>query len=158
MVILDIKQPGFFLQLPGIPPFRTPARVDISKLNVNLVIAELTNHGIEEYVITKEPPKSKQLEEKKSRQKDESLDRRLGKIEGMLKELLTKETPVVKVASENSGDVDRIFDEPEKEFIPEINMSNMKLEGQLSTSVEESDTGQAEDAANLLHELKGDKK
>jgi len=49
--ILIITTPGLFIHIPGIPSFRTPARIDITKLNENIVIMELTKHGIKDFKI-----------------------------------------------------------------------------------------------------------
>ena len=51
MVKLLIKTKGMFINIPGLIPFRTPAEVDITKVNINLVISELKKNGIERYRI-----------------------------------------------------------------------------------------------------------
>lgn len=51
MMKLVIKQHGLFINIPSIPPFRTPAEVDISKVPINMVIGEMRKNGIHEYEI-----------------------------------------------------------------------------------------------------------
>jgi hypothetical protein len=51
MVKLLIKTKGMFINIPGLIPFRTPAEVDITKVNINLVVSELKKNGIEKYKI-----------------------------------------------------------------------------------------------------------
>lgn len=51
MVKLLIKTKGMFINIPGLIPFRTPVEVDITKVNINLVISELKKNGIERYRI-----------------------------------------------------------------------------------------------------------
>jgi hypothetical protein len=51
MVKLLIKTKGMFINIPGLIPFRTPTEVDITKVNINLVISELKKNGIEKYKI-----------------------------------------------------------------------------------------------------------
>ena len=48
---LVIKQHGLFINIPSIPPFRTPAEVDISKVPINMVIGEMRKNGIYKYEI-----------------------------------------------------------------------------------------------------------
>jgi hypothetical protein len=48
---LVIKQHGLFINIPSIPPFRTPAEVDISKVPINMVIGEMRKNGICKYEI-----------------------------------------------------------------------------------------------------------
>ena len=51
MMKLVIKQHGLFINIPSIPPFRTPAEVDISKVPINMVIGEMRKNGIGKYTI-----------------------------------------------------------------------------------------------------------
>ena len=48
---LKIKDKGLMVEIPGLPPTRTPADIDISKLDLNLVITNLRKHGINNYKI-----------------------------------------------------------------------------------------------------------
>lgn len=48
---LIIKKPGIFMNIPGITPFRTPAKIDISKVDIKLIISCLNRNGISEYEV-----------------------------------------------------------------------------------------------------------
>ena len=53
--ILIIKTKGLHVNIPGIASFRTPASIDITKVDVNLVNAELEKQGIREFKIIDKP-------------------------------------------------------------------------------------------------------
>ena len=54
MIILKVKQKGHVVDIPGVASFRTPAEVDISNAEINLVIFSLKNCGIDDFEITTE--------------------------------------------------------------------------------------------------------
>lgn len=54
MTKLVIRKPGFFINIPGITPFRTPAKIDISRIDIKLIISCLNKNGIIEYEIEDE--------------------------------------------------------------------------------------------------------
>lgn len=51
MITLKIKNPGYTLDIPGLPTCRSPVQVDISKLDIRVVAMSLKNAGIAEYEI-----------------------------------------------------------------------------------------------------------
>ena len=48
---LKIADRGLIVEIPGIAPVRTPADIDISKIDINLVVAHLRKAGINNYKI-----------------------------------------------------------------------------------------------------------
>lgn len=54
MTKLIIKTPGLTVDLTGITIFTTPADVDISKVDRDLVTAELKRQGVDSYEIIEE--------------------------------------------------------------------------------------------------------
>lgn len=58
MIILKIKQLGQLISIPGIPECRSPVEIDISKLDIRIVMMNLNNNNIRDYeIISKEKPK-----------------------------------------------------------------------------------------------------
>jgi hypothetical protein len=57
MILLKIKTPGHLISIPGLPIFRTPAEVDVSKIDIRVVHMYLVTAGIDEYEIVAETKK-----------------------------------------------------------------------------------------------------
>jgi hypothetical protein len=103
MILLKIKTPGHLISIPGLPTFRTPAEVDVSKIDIRVVHMYLVTAGIDEYEIVaetkkggKEVYKREDFDEVKSLTKrkpkdDKNLDSRLDNLEMMLSKLLAKD-------------------------------------------------------------------
>jgi hypothetical protein len=134
---LIIKKPGLFIDILGIPNFRTPAEVDISKFDENLVRAELRKHNIRDFEIIIGNIKSKkdnaiqnitynyygnteELEEIIKKQQDT-----INNVEKLLKELLSSKVEnneVYKIEKlKKTDDLDDVED-----FIPTIDISKIK--------------------------------
>jgi len=165
VIILDIKQPGLFLEIPGFSPVRTPAKIDITKHDTSLIIRRLASLGVQEYTISQvEDPKiQKSPPIKIEKDKPIDINKRLGRIEALL-EKLAETGPV-----DFNGSIVNLIDgkeslpksrynyEDEDEiFIPKIKTTGMKMEGDLSQSIEETNDDTNE-SADLLKKLK-DKK
>jgi hypothetical protein len=159
MVKLLIKTKGMFINIPGLIPFRTPAEVDITKVNINMVISELKKNGIEKYKILsvddislertinkmivknniveiyKNDNSAEILENIKSQQKS------ISKIEGLLEkflnsDILTSKTTFERKRIENEIEFTKPkkkFDDSVDDFIPAINLDNIKLKGTSTT-------------------------
>lgn len=52
IIRLTIKQPGLFINIPGIAPFRTPGETYIDSGKLNNVISELLKNGVTQYTIS----------------------------------------------------------------------------------------------------------
>lgn len=105
MIILKITKKGHFIEIPGLPPFRTPVEANISHISIPLVVSKLQSQGIKEFEIISDT-KGKQSvlnqndfsvtqkkeikdEEKKEKKKYEE---RISKLEYLLHKLLEKQT------------------------------------------------------------------
>lgn len=100
MITLVVKEKGHMINIPGLAPFRTPAKIDVSHVKLNLIISSLNNVGIKDYeIVSKEDKKEiiytiedfefpKKMEE--SSQDLNKIDERFNKIETILKNLLKK--------------------------------------------------------------------
>lgn len=179
---LIIKEPGLFLRIPGMGDFRTPAEIDISKIDVNLVLAELRRNGISTYKIhSDEQTKSKNVNIQKKDIKDiryedilelmQKQQNSMGVIENLLKTMITTKTPepsmdmitnllndFLQSDKTNTTEIKKKskIDESVDEFIPEININKMTLKGNNSSKVIKSDRSILKNAESLKS-LKGDK-
>lgn len=110
MILLKVKTPGLLVSIPGLPVFRTPAEVDVSKVDIRIVHMYLTTAGVEEYEIVaeskhgdKEVYKREDFDDEKSNPKDKkngNLDKRLENLELLMTKLLEKERNDKSVDSE----------------------------------------------------------
>ena len=107
MITLNIKEPGHLIDIAGMKPFRTPARVDISKGDVRTIVGYLkvcnitdyeivaSNQGITEVYEPKdfEGQKTRVVEKIKPKDKtNQKLIKRINRLEEAIKEM--KEKPV----------------------------------------------------------------
>lgn len=152
MIKLIIKKVGYFLKIPGIHPVRTPAEVDISKVDINTVKSELKRQGITKYKIEGYDIKSevkkiksnkKQIEAnniniddlKNSQDKilnglksqQQTIDSVVSLLNNFLENNNLKTTPIEK----NIDDIKKIntsskLIDKEDEFIPSINLGKVK--------------------------------
>ena len=173
MLNLIIDQPGHLIQIAGIPPTRTPATIDITRCNINVVLSYLKSNGIKSFKLVNEETIPKKKSEKRTKPeeqikksndvrreerriyKDES-EERLNNIEKMLKELLSKPTTDKVINKEPIIKKKKEYKEKEPEFIPQFNTAGMKMKGTTTTS-KESTTDLTENIEKLK-QLKGDRK
>ena len=180
---LIITSHGLFISIPGIPPFRTPAKVDITKIGEKIVTAELRRNGITNYRITtsEEEPKSIHLQINKQEKNNTTIEELKNSIEDMkllLQSVLNKEPQKVEQSTEKIESILNDFllsgkkiekefeftgtkkkskiDESVDDFIPEIDINKMTLKGSSSEKVIKSNRNILKNAESLKS-LKGDK-
>ena len=51
MLILKITEKGHYIEIPGMPPFRSPVEANISHVSINLVVSRLQTQGIKKFEI-----------------------------------------------------------------------------------------------------------
>lgn len=99
MIILKIKEVGHSVEIPGLPITRSPVDIDISKVDLRLVLMYLKNAGISNYDIVSgvKPPKKVERKAKppikkiKEKSNDSTnIDDRFNRIERMLVKLSKK--------------------------------------------------------------------
>jgi hypothetical protein len=61
MISLKITKPGYTIAIPGLPVFRSPVEIDISKLDIRVVSMYLETAGITEYEIVAELKNEKEV-------------------------------------------------------------------------------------------------
>lgn len=188
MITLKIKKPGHTIEIPGLPTFRSPVDVDITKLDMRKVAMYLKAAGIRQYEIVSESDKSekkiytlKDFEKVKPQKNDKlqlDINKRFNKLENLMTALLTREAGNIDLNKEQINDkLDKLEklvsqklnsstqyvykkikpdeNEPEIEeldsFIPEIDVSNMKIKSDIKTIKRDDDD--LEDAADILSGL-----
>ena len=142
MIKLIIKKRGYFIELPRVSPFRTPAKVDISKLNIGQVVTSLKKQGIMDFeiieTIDKPSKKNKSPEKLVVKEKNNSVNlndfyERFDRIEGLLRKVINtrSETQEVRTIIKGSeGEIaynDKEIDVDEEQFIPEVDTKGMKV-------------------------------
>lgn len=177
MVILKIKKPGYVVNIPGTPTFRTPAEIDISKIDLRIITMYLKNSDINDYEIITEKNDIKESYKKKNvddKIKDNiNWEKRFNRIEDILNNLISaprnnnnSEEQIINkiqnlenIISKNLIKTDSKFiinNEPIIEeigsFIPNIDTSNMKINSYENIQKIKQDDG-LENSANLLAEL-----
>lgn len=145
MLILKIKQPGLLLELPGISPRRTPTEIDITKCDLNNVLVELRSKGISNFEIKNKSNDRNESVQNKSKTKKDNINKteysevisnnfmeKLENIENLLLELneninvnnIQLDNPVSNNLQEKNKEE---IDEDEEDFIPNIDLSGLKL-------------------------------
>jgi len=98
MLILKIKKRGLYLEIPGLLPVRSPADINITGCDINLISAFLRKEGIVEYeIISKNPATKSSYHESPPSVRDSSvdgqvIDKRFNRLESLIEQLLQKET------------------------------------------------------------------
>lgn len=140
-----IKSPGLFLNIAGKTPVRTPCKIDLKKVKLDVVLSELRRHGIvkyfltgdEEYISKKETIK---IQKDNGTQLVEILDeikknddKLVNKIEEILNNFLKEGVKISR--KESIEDIETPtkkrskINEDVEDFIPEINVKNLKIKG-----------------------------
>lgn len=102
MITLRVREKGHLIEIPGVTPFRTPADIDISRIEIRKVIGHLQVCGITDYQIVavdkegkKETYNQEDFVPKKKKKKvdpyKKQIESRFDKLEKMIMTLLTRE-------------------------------------------------------------------
>ncbi len=163
MIELIIKKGGYYIELPGIAPFRTPVKVNISKLNIKEVKTMLRGQGVGEYEIIngkdklakKATKKVDMLNDKVSTVDFKELHKRFDNLEKIIQKFVDNgskvheiRTIIKEVIGETKPSEDEIDDI--EQFIPEVNTQGMKIKTS-GFKIEKLDGG-LEKSSRLLSE------
>lgn len=105
MITLRVREKGHLIEIPGVAPFRTPADIDVSRIEIRKVIGHLKVCGITDYQIVavdkkgnKETYNQEDFTPKKKKKKKavvdpykKQIESRFDKLEKMIMSLLTRE-------------------------------------------------------------------
>jgi len=185
VITLKIRAKGFFIEMPGVAPFRTPADVNITHMSMALVVSHLHSIGIEKFEIISDTPGKEQkftekdfLEKEKVVEKDD-VSNRLKQLEKSVQKLISKKNEghtdsnkeqitdkletlekLSHAILDQSGIAFEKKDEPNIEeletFIPNIDVDGIELKGS-SKSVIAKEEDDTDETANLLSSLTREK-
>jgi len=158
MIILKIKDPGFLIEIPGIKPCRSPVDIDITKLNMRVVLSFLKSSSIINYQIVSEEESFKPVRAVKKRVASNVVTN--PKIETSneninLEQINDKLDNLERLLSKtNHGKL--IEKEPEVEeidaFIPNVDTSKMKIKSK-SLKIIKQDSEEVNDSVDVLSSL-----
>ncbi len=178
---LIIKEKGRFVEIPGVSSFRTPAKVDVTKVKLSILIQSLHSCGINNYELVSTDKKGEviyteedfSLPEKKKT--DSKMDNRLDKLEGLLLKLVSSGSghkvdsseQITKRLNKIEGMIRKgqkivyheipegspIVEELEDQFIPEIDVSEMEISGKVTEVIDKKSEKEINDSADLLSNL-----
>lgn len=156
MVILKIKEKGYYITIPGITPFRTPAEVDITSANLAIVVSTLHSNGIDKFEIVSDTPGKQSIltqrdfnifrnveKQENDDKKYNDLTSQINELKGMIGKLLQRN-----VIEKREQIIERIIEkvpskpvveEVEELFIPDINIPNAKIKSKTETISKEDD-------------------
>lgn len=177
MAKLIIRQSGHFIDVEGMPSFRTPAKVNIPESAINKVVVHLAKLGIEDYDIIAHgyfKVHGKIVKEEINKKKEkvitvdiEGVNKRLskiesllasllgrapeglGKVESLLHQLLIREPKVIeRVIVKGEEVVKDELEELEETFIPDVDIEGLKVKGKVTFKTE-----RREDVSKTVKEL-----
>ncbi len=133
---LAIKEVGFEVKLPGVPIFRTPANVNISGLDLTILVSILKNVGITSFeiinddkvrefkVFSKNNKKEINTNENEKVEIIKLINERFNKLENLIlnMKIINEKADNIKIKKKY-----KIDDLEDNTFIPEININNMKM-------------------------------
>ena len=180
---MTIRERGRYVEIPGLPAFRTPATIDVTKVNLSTLIKALHSCGINNYELVSGDEKGSvtylgkdpitKLPEKKI--PDTKLDNRLDKMESLLLKLISNKSGQTVASSEQitnrlnniermlkkgqkvvykeSVDGSPVVEELDDQYIPEIDIGEMQISGKSTEIVEKTLKKDIDDAVDLLSSL-----
>ena len=170
-ITLIINETGLILRIPGLFEIRTPAKVDISRSDLNAVLTTLKQNGIEDFSIIygkSSIPKKEKVKKDSEEQKEveqilkdfknipagESVDinSRFNKIDMLLIELLNKQPIEKQIIIENNKENKKVENESDLDFIPSINLDRLSTKG-LSTKTIKNEREDNLDIASSLRSM-----
>ena len=140
---LKIADRGLIVEIPGIAPVRTPADIDISKIDINLVVAHLRKAGINNYKIvsvigdgTEKVVSIPQVLKKKVKEKyssDPSVAKRFDRLESMMIDLLkqkseSKTDPNQEQITNKLDNLERLIEKQKYAVIPSTDSDEPTIE------------------------------
>ena len=176
---LTIRERGRFVEIPGLASFRSPAKIDVTKIKLSMLVQALHSCGINNYEIVAEDHKETKNYTQDDfklpkKQKEPETNSRLDRMENLLFKLLSNNAGQKDQTSEQitnklskiermlkkgsnvvykASDKSPIVEELDDQYIPEIDISEMQISGKSSDVVEKTLKGDIEDAVDLLSSL-----
>jgi hypothetical protein len=178
---LTIREKGRYIEIPGVAAFRTPATMDVTKIKLSILIQALHSCGVNNYELVSEDEKGSvvylgkdpitKLPEKKN---DPELSNRLERMEDLLLKLISNGTGQKAANSEQITNrlnrIERmlkqgnkviykeiggnpIVEEMDDQYIPEIDISDMKISGNITKTLGKTSKGDIDSVVDMLSNL-----
>lgn len=170
---LIIKEHGLYVIIPGLAPFRTPATINITKIDEKIVTAALRRDGITNYEI--KTSNDEIIQENKKEYIVSNNTTSLDEIKNTLTnlELMVKQLILNKQESDSTGKIESLLtnflvsgkkndqeenskkskkskiDETVDDFIPEININKIQMKGKTTETVIKSNNNFLNNAEKL---------
>lgn len=180
MITLKIRKKGFFIEIPGMPPFRTPVEANISHVSIPLVVSTLKAQGINRFEIISDTQGKEQILTQKDfvvDKKNHDYEGRFNKLESLMNKLLKKQTSdlpskkeqinnrlnnIEKLLLKNKTKVIYTSDEKIKKsdeeshdtFIPEIDLKGLEMKGKVSQKTIKQDKSDISNNVDLLSSIR----
>lgn len=178
---LVIKEKGRYVKIPGLPPFRSPAKVDVSKIKIPVLIQSLHSCGVSDYkIVSVDENKIYTKTDFESHDKNRDnlkLEKRLGRLEDLLitvlssnysqnnneSEQITNRLSLieqilrkgVRPSTEIDDKIEPVIEEIEDIFIPSIDVDNMTMSSSSKSTevITKKSKHDVDDAVDLLSSL-----
>jgi len=171
MIKLVIEKPGYYIEFPGMKGVRTPAEIDITKINHQSVLATLKSLGIPKFKIlygVEDKPNSKPKFELEIHREDKSnkVEQNNNNIEVLLKSFIEDSNKRIdkleNIILDSNSNIEekktrKKLDNDVDSFIPSISVntvSDIKNNSFSSTITEESEISESLDALNKIKKIK----
>ena len=149
MTILEIKEKGKLIHLTGFPQLRTPVKIDITNLDIDLLIKELRLYNIKNYQMTN---KNRRKKVKKGYNYQLKILEKINNIEKILQGLTDNKYVRNDVINlEKMGKRKPIYNE--EIFIPTMDSFNTQNKNNITTTKTISNTDNINKNAQLLRNL-----
>ena len=159
---LVIKKSGLFIEIPGLPSIRTPTELDITEVDVNIVLTSLKKYGLTDFKIVSKVIKKKKpikKKEKSARTDLKPIYERFDRLEELLKTVLKRPIEkkiIVRATKTTSSSIPKIEELDERDdFIPMIDLSDLKESGE---SISKVSSDESTDVSENVEALKNSKK
>jgi hypothetical protein len=164
MLSIHIKDVGLFIDIMGIPAFRSPGIIKIQDHKLSQFLNDIKNCGCKDFTIfsnNENVDYTNNLEINKKiidEKKDNNLEKKLLNIESLLHKILEKDPTIIEniIISENNNlnkQNKKIEDEEVDVFIPSFKNNEMeKMESNL-IQASKSDKSEINDIDNIIDQL-----
>jgi len=177
---LVIREKGRYVELPGVPSFRSPGKVNVTKIKLPMLVQALHSCGVNNYELVSTDEKGEKrsytkdeinfIEENK---KDGEIGNKLDRMEELLIQLTSKRVGRKTNYSEQItnrlnriesmlkqrvkvirvSNEDPVSEELDDQYIPEIDISEMQIRGKTSNVVDQTNKKELDETVDLLSNL-----
>ena len=151
-MLLDVKDNGFILKIPGLPHVRTPVKIYIEKMDINLVTLSLRKAGIRNYQITCGDDNIIKSDEKTKLDNDltNKLVNKIDNLEIVIQKLFEEKSKYTQNLSLKNIKTE---EETEVKYIPDVDIDKMLIKGEINPKQVHQRNNDIEESADLLNKI-----